>query len=210
MATILHIQASPLKEHSFSHRVAKAFLESYLAAHPNDTVTPVDVFDGTMTEFGASEVSAKYKIMHSQPYTPTDAFVWKNVEAAIAAFKSADKYVISSAMWNFSIPYMLKKYVDIIVQPGYTVAYSPEKGYEGLVTGKPVLLILARSGAYGKGSGMEAYDFQQPYLEAILKFIGFTDIQSIVIEPTLAEGTAQAAKVLAKASDLARKMAKKF
>jgi FMN-dependent NADH-azoreductase len=94
-------------------------------------------------------------------------------------------------MWNFGIPYKLKHYIDLLVQPGLTFSFSPEAGYKGLVTGKPVVAIYARGGAYGPGSGGEGYDQQSSYLKQILGFIGFTDIKEIFVEPTLASPTSK-------------------
>jgi FMN-dependent NADH-azoreductase len=55
-----------------------------------------------------------------------------------------------------------------------------------LVTGKPVMLVLARGGEYPAGSPAAAYDHQRPHLELLLGFMGFSDIRAAVIEPTLA------------------------
>jgi len=210
MATILHARASPIGEVSFSRRTAEAFLEAYRAAHPADTVRTVDVFDPALPAFGATEAAAKYKILHGRPHSAQEAAAWKAVEAAANDFKRADKYVLSAAMWNFGIPHALKKYIDVIVQPGCTFSFSPAQGYKGLVTGKPVMLIVARGGSYGKGSGAEAMDFQRPYLEAVLRFIGFTQIETLVVEPTLAAGPEAAAKTLAQAIAAAREKAGTF
>jgi len=210
VATLLHIQASPMKERSFSLRTATAFVESYRQSHPGDTVRTVDVFDGTIGEFGVLQVAAKYKILHGKPATEEERAAWQSVERTIAGFKAADKYVLSSAMWNFGIPYMLKKYFDILVQPGLTFTYSPAEGYKGLVTGKPALLVLARGGAYGAGTGAESLDLQKPYLETILRFIGFTEIDTILVEPTLMGGREAAAEKLAAAIAAAREKARTF
>lgn len=199
-----------MKDRSFSLRTARAFLEAYLASHPDDTVKTVDVFSGSLPEFGVLQVAAKYKILHGKPHSQEEVAAWRGVEAAVASFKSADKYVISSAMWNFGIPYMLKKYIDILVQPGYTFSYSPTEGYKGLVTGKPALLILARGGAYPAGTDGATLDFQKPYLETILRFIGFTQIDSVLVEPTLGGGPDAAAVALKAGSDLAREKARTF
>jgi len=209
VATLLHIQASPRKDHSYSSRAAEAFLESYRQSHPGDTVRTVDVFDGSLAEFGALQVAAKYRILHGEKATEEERRAWRQVEDTIAAFKAADKYVVSSAMWNFGVPYALKKYIDILVQPTYTFTYSPAEGYKGLVTGKPALLILARGGQYPPGTQEAAYDHQRPYLELMLGFIGFTNISTIVIEPTL-QGRDAAARKLAAAITLAREKARTF
>ena len=50
-------------------------------------------------------------------------------------------------MWNFNVPYKLKHLIDIVVQPALAFAVV-EGGYEGLVKGKPAMLIVARGAAY--------------------------------------------------------------
>jgi FMN-dependent NADH-azoreductase len=88
-------------------------------------------------------------------------------------------------MWNFNIPYRLKQYIDVIAQPGLTFKVEAGKGYVGLVTGKPLMLVLARGGSYGPGDPTQSYDFQETYLRGIFGFIGFTDIRSVRIQGTL-------------------------
>ncbi len=91
-------------------------------------------------------------------------------------------------MWNFSIPYPLKHYIDILVQPGYTFSYDPKTGYHGLILGKPLAVIYARGGEYSPEAGTEQFDLQKKYIELIFGFIGFKRICSIIVEPTL-QGT---------------------
>jgi len=154
-------------------------------------------------------IDAKYAIMHNNPHTEPQKKAWKTIEEVIAEFKSADKYVFSVPMWNFSIPYMLKQYIDVLVQPGYTFRTNPEGNFEGLVTGKPVLLLYARGGAYGPGTGAEGFDLQTTYMDTILKFIGFKDIRSVLIEPTLTTKEKKD-EALAKSKEQALLQAKAF
>jgi FMN-dependent NADH-azoreductase len=210
MGTVLHIQATATPELSYSLRAAKAFLESYREAHPDDTVQTIDLGADALPDFLGLAAQGKYRILHGQQHTQEEADAWKAVEAEIQRFKNADKVVISSPMWNFSIPYRLKQYLDIIVQPGYTFSFSPETGYSGLVTGKPAMLFLARGGEYKPGSAAAAFDFQRPYLQGILGYIGFTNIGVIVVEPTLQGGEEVAERKLADAMAEAREKAKTF
>jgi len=113
-------------------------------------------------------------------------------------------------MWNFSIPYRLKQYIDILAQPGHTFTVSEDGRYEGLVKDKRAAIVYSRGGAYPPGSDMQAFDFQTKYLELILNFMGVTDIHSVVVEPTLANGPEAAAQAKVKAVDQARKLAKEF
>lgn len=188
MSRLLYIEASPRKERSSSIAVAKTFLNAYKESHSGDTIDTVDVWEQELPRFDGEVIKAKYAILHGSEHTEEEARAWEAVTELINDFKNADKYVISLPMWNFGIPYKLKHYLDVLIQPGSTFIVTPEGTYKGLVTGKPVLAIYSRGGAYGAGTGAESYDFQKDYLEQALGFIGFTDIRSILIEPTLAGG----------------------
>jgi len=210
MAKLLCIRVSPRGWNSYSNRAAQAFLDAYRKTHPQDGVDDLDLSTADLPEFSAPQAAAKYAVMAGQ--TPTDeaGLAWKRVIDVINRFTSADRYVIASPMWNFGIPYRLKQYIDIIVQPGLTIAFSPETGYRGLVTGRTAVLILARGGAYEAGDPVKTFDFQKSYLEMILGFIGLTDIRSILIEPTLGEGPEGAEKALQSAIRQAEALAEKL
>ena len=210
MSHLLCIKASPRGDRSYSATVADAFVDAYSQAHPDDQVATLDVFYDDLPAFGFEAVAAKYKIMHGQDHTEEDKQVWDRIVSVIDDFKSADKYVLAVPMWNFSIPYRLKQYIDILVQPGHTFSVTADGNYQGLVTDKPILVVYSRGGTYPAGGETEALDLQKRYIELILGFMGFTDIRSIVIEPTLLEGPETAAKIKADAVDEARETAKTF
>jgi FMN-dependent NADH-azoreductase len=184
MANVLHIIASPRVE-SYSARVAKAFLDSYRQAQPEDRIEVLDLYKADIPPFNAPQAKAKYAVTAGQAPKSDAETAWIPVIKTINHFKGFDKYILSSPMWNFNIPYRLKQYIDVIVQPSLTVSYSPEKGYTGLVSGRPLMLILARGGMYQTGNPSETYDFQESYLRCIFGFIGFTDIRAIRIQGTL-------------------------
>lgn len=191
MAKLLHIQTSPRGSRSASQTVAARFIDSYRAAQPNDTVETLDLWQTELPEFNGATIEAKYAVAQGQPQSPEQTHAWKSVIRIANHFKSADKYLVSLPMWNFGIPYKLKHYIDLLVQPGLTFSFTPGEGYKGLVTGKPLLAIYARGGAYGPGSGAESYDQQSAYLKQIFGFIGFTDIREIFVEPTLRTPTSK-------------------
>jgi len=188
MSKLLYIQASPRGKRSHSIAVADAFIEAYKLQHPDDKIAVLNVFKARIPDFDGLAVQAKYTIMHGQAHSKSELKVWKNVEKVIDQFKAADKYLLAVPMWNFGIPYRLKQYIDILVQPGYTFTYNKDVGYQGLVKGKPAMVVYARGGAYPPATPAEAYDLQKKYIELILGFIGFENIQSVVIEPTLEKG----------------------
>jgi len=148
--------------------------------------------------------------MHGQAHSKSELKVWKNVEKVIDQFKAADKYLLAVPMWNFGIPYRLKQYIDILVQPGYTFTYNKDTGYQGLVKGKPAMVVYARGGSYPAATPAEAYDLQKKYIELILGFIGFENIQSVVVEPTLEKGPDVAATKRREAIEKIKGMAANF
>ncbi len=201
MAKLLYIESSPRKSRSKSIEVATTFVDAYQQANAGDTVETIDLWDSRLPEFDGYTIDAKYQIMHGQPHDAEQAAAWQAVVDVCEHFKAADKYLISVPMWNFGIPYKLKHYIDVLAQPGQTFSFDPKTGYSGLVTGKPVAVVYARGGAYSADEA-RAMDMQKGYLEMLLGFIGFTDIHSIVIEPTLAApddvaGTVESAKKIA-------------
>jgi FMN-dependent NADH-azoreductase len=191
MAKLIHIQASPRDGRSASQAVASSFIESYCAAHPGDTADTLDLWQTELPEINGATLDAAYAVKHGQPHSPEQLHVWRTIVRIADHFKSADKYLVSLPMWNFSIPYKLKHYIDLLVHRGLTFSFTPEEGYKGLVTGKPLAAVYARGGAYGPGSGAEIWDQQSNYLKHIFGFIGFTDIREIFVEPTEANPTSK-------------------
>ena len=112
---------------------------------------------------------------------------WKDVVRNIERFLAADHYLISTPMWNFGIPYFLKQYIDVILQPNYLFRYT-QNGPEGLVKNRKMTIITSRGGDYGPGSPFHAYDLQEPYLRAAFGFAGLTDIAFINAQPMDALG----------------------
>ena len=195
---------------SYSLAVAGEFINAYRQKNSNDEIETFNLFTAQLPTFDGLTVRAKYKIMHGQPYTPEESKAWQAVEALIKQFTAADKYVFAVPMWNFGIPYRLKQYIDIIVQPTYTFAVTPDGAYKGLVTGKPVFVAYARGGDYSTPEQDKCMDFQKRYIELILGFIGCTTIRSLIVQPTMAGGREAAAKKRDEAIAEAKKVAAKF
>jgi len=210
MAKVIYLKASPRGARSHSAAVAEAFIEAYAESHPGDEVITLDLFKMDMPSMDGLAVQAKYTIMHGKNPTAEEKTAWSAVERVIDTFKSADKYVFAIPMWNFGIPYRLKQYLDVIIQPGYTFSFSPDEGYRGLVTGKPAFVSYASGGVYSPGTPGESMDYQRRYMDTALRFMGFTKIDTVVVEPTLQEGPDVAKARQEAAVEKARQMAKGF
>ena len=192
MTKVLYIEVSPRKERSHSIAVAEAFLEAYSAANPDHEIDKMDLWETELPELNMAMIDAKYRLLDLGELDEREANAWRTVEATFKRLASADKIVLSTPMWNFNVPYKLKHLIDIIVQPDLAFAVV-EDGYEGLVKGKPAMLIVARGAAYMPPSDFFDVDFQKRYLDFLFSFIGFEDVRSLVVEPMLTSPEEQAA-----------------
>lgn len=211
MAKLLYITASPQDAaHSFSRKVSDAFVSAYQESHPDDVVDTLDVWTEQLPEIGAVAASWKVKAMTGQTPNAAELAERASIESVTSRFQAADKYVISSPVWNFQIPYRLKHFIDVVVQPGLTFGFDPAKGYFGLVPStRPVHLIIASAGTYGADSPMAAMNFHTPYVTAVLGFMGLSDVRTQLVECT-AYGAAVSDPIVAKAIQDAMVAARTF
>jgi FMN-dependent NADH-azoreductase len=79
-------------------------------------------------------------------------------DTLINELEQADEYVIGVPMHNFSVPSVLKLWIDQIARAGKTFSYGAE-GPKGLLTGKKATFI----------------NFVEPYLRSVFAFLGVTD-----------------------------------
>ena len=150
-------------------------------------VKKIDLWNYDLPEFDGDMLNAKYAVIAGSEASAKENNAWAKVIEIFNEFQDADHYIFSVPMWNFSIPYKLKHYIDIVTQPGLSWSYSPEDGYSGLMTGKEATIIYASGDGYGEGTGFESYDLQKPYITLWLTFIGFEKIESLIADRTLFE-----------------------
>lgn len=209
MSRLLYLQASPRGERSKSITVADGFLEAYRKVEPSVEIDTIDLFEIRLPAFDGPALGAKYSILHGEELPKDQARAWRDVEAVIERFKAADKYLLAVPMWNFSIPYKLKQYIDVLVQPGYAFSYSQQEGYSGLITDRPALVVCARGSTYSEGDAKEL-DHQTTYLKTILGFIGITDVRFVIVEPTLMANPDETERKVEQAIAEATKIAAEF
>lgn len=187
MKRLLHIIATPRGRESRTLRVSEAFLNKIRKAHPDCEIDTLNLFLENLPPLTVKRVDGKYILLGGGELSGETKDAWQDIVRHIERFMSADAYLISTPMWNFNIPYPLKHYIDIIVQPKYLFRYT-EKGAEGLVKNKKMAIITSRGGDYGRGSPFEMYDHQEPYLRTVFGFVGITDITFIHTQPMDALG----------------------
>ena len=209
MKKLLHIIATPRGDQSRTLKVTSAFLEAFKKNYPGCQIDEINLFSEKLPSLTVKQLDGKYELLGGKDLSPGSQKAWIDIVKEIERFLSADAYLISSPMWNFSIPYVLKHYIDVILQPKYLFRYAAT-GPEGLVKGKKMVVITSRGGDYSAGSPFQPYDLQEPYLRNIFGFVGITDIAFINAQPMDALGSQVQAEKIAAAQGLAKKAGESF
>ncbi|MHA7304103.1 FMN-dependent NADH-azoreductase [Arthrobacter sp. TMN-49] len=201
MPTILHINASPRYANSESLRLARHFIDSVQGTSPETfELETLDLFsDGALPVFGRIATDAKMAVFSGQDQTPEQVEAWESARTVFDQFAAADAYVFNIPMWNSGVPYVLKQWIDIITQPGWSFGFDPEKGYRGLMAGKQALAIHT-SGVYAPGvPAAFGSDFSSTFFADWLNFVGIEDATHVRFAPTVlngdVDGTRKAAEV---------------
>lgn len=179
---LLHIVATPRGSDSGTLKISQAFLSEFTKKYPGCVIDELNVATAKLPDLAVEEVSGKYMLLSGKELSGRQAEAWKKIEAEIARFLAADAYLVSVPMWNFSIPYTLKHYIDVIVQPKYLFRYTAS-GVEGLAKAKKMIVAASRGGDYSPGTPAQANDFQEPYLRTVFGFVGITDITFLTAQP---------------------------
>ncbi len=189
MSVVLYITANPKNEkESYSLKVGRGFLNAYKKKNIEDKIIEIDTFKtpiplidkdilkgwaklSTGTDFGVLTTDEQQKI--------------SKIDRITDQFMSADKYIFVNPMWNFTVPAMMKAYIDAICISGKTFKYT-EEGPVGLLKGKKAVHIQASGGVYSHGPTIE-FEMGNKYIKNICMFLGISLVDSIFIEGTQAQ-----------------------
>jgi FMN-dependent NADH-azoreductase len=172
MPTLLHLDSSPL-ESSISRELTREFVKTWQNVHPDGTVIYRDLAANPPKPVDTAWIYSSFTPEASR--TPEQKAALAPSDEMIAELLRADEYVIGVAMHNFSIPSVLKLWIDQVVRSGHTF----ESGPQGLLHGKKATILAASGGVYAAGTPASALNFIDPYLKTIFGFIGVTDVKFV-------------------------------
>lgn len=175
MPTLLHLDSSPL-DSSVTRELTREFVKTWKAAHPDGTVIERDLAAHPAAPINAAWVGSVHTPEAAR--TPEQLAALATSDQLISELERADEYILGVAMHNFSIPSVLKLWIDQIARAGRTFTYD-ESGAEGLLKGKKATIVIASGGVYELGTPAGAMNFVEPYLKAVLGFLGITEIKFV-------------------------------
>ncbi len=180
---LLVISASPMGSYSVSRAVADVYIESWKQTFPAGIIIEKDLVANPIPHLDAEAIHANYT--PSEQQSPEMKIKHNYRLELINELTGVDEILISAPLWNWSVPSVLKAYIDQIVVTGVL----DNSGASGLA-GKKVTFIVAQGGSYKDGTPKAGWDYATGYLELVAKALGATDVKTILAELTLA-GVAQ-------------------
>lgn len=176
MSTLLHLDSSADLTGSVSRRLTARFAKGWAAQ--GGTVVRRDLF------------------AEQPPHLPTNALHWapelrtaqetvdpeheRYQQELLGELLAADVVLVGAPMYNWSVPSTLKAWIDWIHVPG---ASAPASAADPApLDGRPIVIVSARGGAYGPGSGNA--DHELAALDQL-----FAGSMRMTVHPVLAELT---------------------
>ena len=170
MTRLLIVETSPRGDASISRNMARRFVTDWRAAHPGGEVVERDLMETDLAFVSAPWLQAYFT--PPEHHTPKMKEALALSDELVAELLSANEIAISTPVYNYNVPAVLKAWIDHIVRKGLTLGHDGS----GLVTGRKATILLASGGIYTEGSPIAARDIATQYLRLILNVIGIEDV----------------------------------
>ena len=185
---ILRIDSSARREGSVSRQLGDEVIRRLSAQHADLEVISLDLADG-IEHIDEHWVGANFT--PEQNRSPAQRDRLSASDEAVAQLQWADAVVLTAPVYNFSVPSVLKAWIDHFCRAGLSFRYT-EHGPQGLLVDRPVYLAMA-SGGVPFGSPV---DFASSYLKQVLGFIGIEDVRLIGAEGVASDASSAMHKAL--------------
>ena len=110
---ILHLTA----QHSDKSAVASASEELLSKLNFPFECTERNLWKNPLPTYNLDHVTSKFNLIRD-PDIAEDQSVFEDVSVLTEELNRQDILLLSTPMWNLTVPYMVKHYIDIVVQPG--------------------------------------------------------------------------------------------
>lgn len=177
---LLHIDSSILGPGSVSRQLSADIVKKIQNLVPAVRVTYRDLVAEPLPHLtGAYLMATRDAQAEHEPAIQADLALSAKV---MQEFMAADTVVIGIGFYNFTIPSQLKAWIDRILVAGQTFRYGADGLPIGMVSGKRVIVTIARGGYYGAGSPFETFEHGESYLRSAFRFIGIDEIECVMAE----------------------------
>jgi FMN-dependent NADH-azoreductase len=145
-------------------------------------VDTLNVWPERLPEFDYEASGAKYKAVTNATMTEAESDVWKRIQSPIQRCQNADRIILGTPMWNFSLPYKVKHVIDLVAQRNYLFSYDG-KQYGPLLKVEKAVAVYTRGSRFLEGTPIPpSFDHQAPYLDFWLRLIGVRDLRTVIVD----------------------------
>jgi FMN-dependent NADH-azoreductase len=178
MKNLFRLDSSARTEGSFSRQIGDHLEQVWAANNPQHQIVRRDLAANPIAPLENQTIAGFY----AKTLTPELQAATAQSDALIGELQSANTVLLTTPMYNFSIPGGLKNWLDQIVRIGKTFAFDGSS-FQGLLTNKTAYVVIAY-GAGGYDEGFAAANFVKPYLQFILGFLGISNVVFFELQAT--------------------------
>lgn len=173
---MLHICANPKPtEESVAKQLSIAFISAMLEKDPEVEINNVDLYQDPPPFLTYEAYRGFYLPVFQAGYEPTKAekkaMDYARQQAEL--FNKADILVLTMPMWNFTVPAIMKAWMDQIMAPGVSYKYGPENLIVPQHKIKKVVLLVSSGGVYKEGDPKDNLSEQ---VRAAFEYIGIDEV----------------------------------
>ena len=179
---ILHVCANPKPtEEAISKQLASAFFGKLIELKPEVELINVDLYDDKPPFFSYELYKRVWYPVFNSEYEPNKAEEMSTnyADAQIEKFNDADILVLTMPMWNYSVPAIMKAWIDQVLLPEKTFSINKEEGINGLHKIKRIVLLVSSGAAYKEDDDRDALSRQ---IRHAFEFVGINDIDVVWAE----------------------------
>ena len=179
---VLHVCANPKPtEESVSKQLAAAFFGKLIELKPEVELVNVDLYDEKPPFYSYELYKRAWYPVFDESYEPSkvEEMAMNYAARQAEAFNAADVLVLTMPMWNFSVPAIMKAWMDQVLSPGLTFSISKDEGVKPLHNVKSVVLLVSSGGVYKEDDDRDALSRQ---VRNAFAFIGVEDIEIVWAE----------------------------
>jgi len=178
---VLHVIANPKPTaEANSKQLSDAFLMALKAKQPGVAVTEVDLYTNPPPYYDYETYRHFWYPIFDPAFKASD----KEKKAAHYSlsqcnlFKQADLLVITTPMWNFGMPAILKAWLDQVLMPNVTFSIGAT-GFKPMHRIRRTVVLASSGGVYEAG---DLRDGVRNGIKAAVGFIGITDVDVVWAE----------------------------
>ncbi len=180
MPTLLQLDSSADARTSVSRAVTDTFVRTWREQGPDYRVVRRDLHAEPLPHLADASLHWPARLRPADATPPAGAEALQ--QQVIAELLDADAVVIGAPMYNYSLPSVLKVWLDYIHIPGVTTPFDSDTRP---MAGRPAVIISSRGGIYDPGTPNADWDHTIPPLRIILGDALGMDVSVITVSRTL-------------------------